>query len=176
MIYRKTYNFSSEEIKEKFLNRTINPTYFNKIRMNWSAEMNKRVYFGKLDNCRLDLYSWPDRLGPWFSKPWIFPWRGMSMWAAPAHAYGTIYNSKNETIIDYCIKKNKWIKRYLIFGYAMCTLVLVPVILQIFKYELLEIVYLLVIMSWLLSLLIATGYIPKSEKKALIEFLNDLEV
>ena len=98
------------------------------------------------------------------------------MWAAPAHAYGTIYNSKNETIIDYCIKKNKWIKRYLIFGYTMCTLVLVPVILQIFKYELLEIVYLLVIMSWLLSLLTATGYIPKSEKKALIEFLNDLEV
>ena len=105
MIYRKTYNFSSEELKEKFLNRTINPTYFNKIRMNWSAEMNKRVYFGKLDNCRLDLYSWPDRMGPWFSTPWIFPWRGMSMWAAPAHVYGTIYNSKNETIIDYCIKK-----------------------------------------------------------------------
>ena len=74
------------------------------------------------------------------------------------------------------VSKKQVDKEIFNFYETMCTLVLVPVILQIFKYELLEIVYLLVIMSWLLSLLTATGYIPKSEKKALIEFLNDLEV
>ena len=74
------------------------------------------------------------------------------------------------------VSKKQVDKEIFNFYETMCTLVLVPVILQIFKYELLEIVYLLVIMSWLLSLLIATGYIPISEKKALIEFLNDLEV
>ena len=105
MIYRKSYTCSQKQFKEMFMYKTICSTYSNKIQTVYSSESGKRVYFGSLDNCRFDLYSWPDRMGPWFSKPWIFPWRGMSMWAAPAHAYGTIYNSKNETIIDYCIKK-----------------------------------------------------------------------
>jgi hypothetical protein len=63
------------------------------------------------------------------------------------------------------VSKKQVDKEIFNFYETMCTLVLVPVILQIFKYELLEIVYLLVIMSWSLSLLTAAGYIPKSEKR-----------
>lgn len=78
-------------------------------------------------------------------------------------------------MIDYCIRKPKWIRRYLIAGYTICVLAMGPVIFQIFRYEFLEIVYFLVIASWLLSMLIATGYIPRSEEEALIKFLDDLD-
>lgn len=173
MIYRKSYTCSQKQFKEMFMNKTICSTYSNKIQTVYSSESGKRVYFGSLDNCRFDLYSWPDRMGPWCSKPWVFPWRGMAMWVAPAHAFGTIYGTKDETIIDYYISKSRLVKRFLVIAFIIYILELVPPVFTVVKFGFAGIMMILTDLL-ILSLLISVIYIPEKEKKALIEFLDSL--
>ena len=137
MIYRKSYTCSQKQFKEMFMNKTICSTYSNKIQTVYSSESGKRVYFGSLDNCRFDLYSWPDRMGPWCSKPWVFPWRGMAMW-----------------VIIYILELVPPVFTVVKFGFAGTMMILTDLLI--------------------LSLLISVIYTPEKEKKALIEFLDNL--
>lgn len=174
MIYRKTYKISQKEWKEKFSGKTVDPTCRNLVQTAWGEDTEKRAYFGKLENCRFDLYSRPDMRGPWFSKPWFFPWRGMAMWAAPAHAYGTLYGTPEEAVIDFCITKSKWVKRFLTIAFIMSLLGALPLIFTGIPSGLAGSVMIAEDLLFL-SIWIATAWIPETEKEALIKFLKDLD-
>lgn len=175
MLYRKVYQISKTDFKSRFLNRTVRPAYITKFKVVWSKDVRKRIFFGELENCKFDLYSYPDLLGPWFSIPWFFPWRGMSMWAAPVHVYGTIYGTEGEAIIDCYIKKPAATKCIAIFGFIMLSVPLGFIQLWIWNFGMDGIIILFTLL-FLLSLIIASLYIPKSEIDVLIKFLDDLEV
>ena len=95
-VFKKNYTISQQDFKSKFLRKTIRP-----------ENDSKRVFFGKLENCHFTLYSVPDISGPWNSKIWLSPWRGMAMWVSPVHIYGTVYGTLEETKIDFTIAKRK---------------------------------------------------------------------
>lgn len=173
MLYRKVYQISQTEFKERFLKRTIRPSCFAKIKAAWRDDVRKRVYFGKLENCKFDLYTCPDMMGPWFSAPWFFPWRGMAMWAAPVHVYGTIYGTKEQTMIDYYITKPGSTKCMAVFGLTMLSIPLIFIRSWIWNFGLDGIVILFAILC-MLSLILASLYVPKSEKYFLMKFLDDL--
>lgn len=106
-VFKKNYTISQQDFKSKFLRKTIRPEILSKLQTNFEKNDSKRVFFGKLENCHFTLYSVPDISGPWNSKIWLSPWRGMAMWVSPVHIYGTVYGTLEETKIDFTIAKRK---------------------------------------------------------------------
>ena len=183
-ILKKKYSISQQEFKSKFLRETIRPDILSKLQMNLEKNDSKRIFFGKLDNCHFTLYSIPDLYGPWNSKIWLSPWRGMAMWVSPVHIYGTIYGNLEKTKIDFTIAKRK--RDMFIYNVIIITDIILFIIkiINILKYgfsiyswnDLLGVVGKNIINLLLFSMMIAGKYIPNSEKEALLKFLDDLEM
>ena len=167
----------------KFLRKTIRPEILSKLQTNFEKNDSKRVFFGKLENCHFTLYSVPDISGPWNSKIWLSPWRGMAMWVSPVHIYGTVYGTLEETKIDFTIAKRK--RDIFIYNFVIITdmILFIIKIISILKYgfsiyswnDLLGVIGENIINLLMFSMMIAGKYIPNSEKEALLKFLDDLE-
>lgn len=83
------------------------------------------------------------------------------MWAAPVHVYGTIYGTEGEAMIDCCIKKSASTKCTAVFGFIMLSIPLGFIQLWIWNFGMDGIIILFTLL-FLLSLIIASLYIPKS--------------
>lgn len=126
----------------------------------------------------------PDISGPWNSKIWLSPWRGMAMWVSPVHIYGTVYGTLEETKIDFIIAKRK--RDIFIYNFVIITDIILFIIkiISISKYgfsiynlnDLLGAIGENIINLLLFSMMLAGKYIPNSEKEALLKFLDDLEM